>query len=92
MADLDREDADSKTSKKYALLVADTIVVPLEGQASPEKEKENNLTQSCPKNWTDVAYFFKVDLTNLRPSGFLPIAFLRQARHTMVLNRSSDSR
>ena len=60
MADLEREDADSKTAKTYALLVADTIVVPLEGQASPEKEKENNLTQLCPKSWADVAYFFKV--------------------------------
>ena len=63
LADLDREDADSEKPKKYALLVADTIIVPLEGQTSPEKEKESNLTQSCPKSWTEVAYFFKVQLS-----------------------------
>lgn len=60
VADLTREDAEEGSSQKYALLVADTVIVPLEGQTSPEKEKDNLLTQSCPKNWTDVAYFFKV--------------------------------
>ena len=60
VSDLEREDADKGMARKYALLVADTVAVPSEGQASPEKEKESILTNSCQKNWTDVAYFFKV--------------------------------
>lgn len=47
----------------YALLVADTVVVPGEGELAQGKEKERSLTLSCPKQWTDVAYFFKVNHT-----------------------------
>ena len=61
MGDLHREDADKNMAKTYALLIADTVMVPVEGESLPEKEKDRNLTVSgCPKGWTDAAYFFKV--------------------------------
>lgn len=70
VSDLDREDADKGAARKYALQVADTVVVPPEAQSSPEKETEFHLTHSCPKNWTDVAYFFKVDFNGLHQLAF----------------------
>lgn len=39
--------------RTYALLVADTVVV--KEQGAPD-----NLTATCNKAWSDVAYFFKV--------------------------------
>ena len=61
VGDLHREDADKDMAKTYALLIADTVMVPVEGESLPEKEKDRNLTVSaCPKGWTDAAYFFKV--------------------------------
>lgn len=57
---LERPDAHEGMATTYALLVADTVLVPGEGDLAPGKEKERSLTLSCPKQWTDVAYFFKV--------------------------------
>lgn len=57
---LHRADADKGMADTYALLVADTVWVPGEGELAPEKEKERVFTLSCPKSWTDIAYFFKV--------------------------------
>ena len=54
VADLHRSDADKGMASTYALLVADTVLVPLEGTTNEV------LTSACPKSWTDVAYFFKV--------------------------------
>ncbi|KAK9824573.1 hypothetical protein WJX72_011424 [[Myrmecia] bisecta] len=52
-ADLRRTDADEGMASTYALVVADTVLVPAGGGA-PEV-----LTAVCPKAWTDVAYYFK---------------------------------
>lgn len=60
MTGLQRPDAEKDMASEYALLVADTVMVPQEGELAPGKEKERVLTFSCPKQWTDVAYFFKV--------------------------------
>ncbi len=55
MADLERPDAGEGQAKAYALLVADTYLVPQEPNKAPEC-----LTAAAPRAWNDVAYYFKV--------------------------------
>lgn len=54
MTGLERGDADSDAGKRYAVLVADTVVVK-PGGAPPDVA-----TALAPRDWKDVAYFLKV--------------------------------
>lgn len=51
---LEREDASDDASKKYAIYLADTVVV-TSGGAAPEVA-----TGVTAKEWKDVAYYLKV--------------------------------
>lgn len=55
MSGLERSDPGEGQAKAYALMVADTYLVP------PEEGKPAEcLTSLAPKKWVDVAYYFKV--------------------------------
>ena len=54
MAGLRREDADTEAAKTYALQMADTVLVPENGNPA------ELLTGVAPRTWKDNAYFFKV--------------------------------
>lgn len=82
VTDLQREDADKGMASTYALLVADTVLVSPEDQPAPEKEADFHLTHLCPKNWTDVAYFFKVPCNTSPPLS-------SQSRGPSLLNLSN---
>lgn len=73
VSDLHRADADKGMASTYALLVADTVIVPAEGKLAG-KEKERILTLSCAKSWTEVAYFFKVRRSHQRRHSRRPCA------------------
>ena len=55
MADLERSDAGPDQASTYALLLADTYLVPNEAGKAPEC-----LTSAAPRVWSEVAYYFKV--------------------------------
>lgn len=57
MADLERPDPGKGQAGSYALLVADTYLVP-----SEEGKPAECLTQAVSRAWNEVAYFFKVGL------------------------------
>lgn len=50
--DLDRSDPGEGQASKYALMIADTYLI--------EDSGPTLLTNLCPRNWSDAAYFFKV--------------------------------
>jgi hypothetical protein len=60
--DLERPDPGTDQAKTYALLVADTYLIPGEDKEDKKEEEKKTecLTSAAPKNWTDVAYYFKV--------------------------------
>ena len=51
-SDLERSDPGEGQASKYAILLADTYLV---GDGPPAQ-----LTNACPRSWSDAAYFFKV--------------------------------
>lgn len=53
-SDLERSDPGEGQAAKYAILLADTYLV---GDGPPAQ-----LTNACPRSWSDAAYFFKVRL------------------------------
>jgi hypothetical protein len=50
--DLERSDPGEGQASKYALLISDTYLI--------DDGEPTQLTSTCPRNWSDAAYFFKV--------------------------------
>ena len=57
VSSLEREDAEDEGGRRYAMMVADTVVAKA-GGAPPDV-----CTVSTPKDWKEVAYYLKVGRT-----------------------------
>lgn len=54
IADLERADANTEEGKKYAIFLADTVVV------TPGGSPPDVATLATPKEWKEIAYFLNV--------------------------------
>ena len=60
MSDLERSDPGEGQASKYALLISDTYLI--------EEGPPQQLTNMATRRWSDIAYFFAVRLSILRPA------------------------
>lgn len=88
-SNLERSDATKDEDKKYAIFLADTVVV------KPEGAVPDVATAATPKDWKEVAYFLKVrsfscsnETTSLNDL-FIVVANLYVYTHTHTRRRRS---